>query len=712
MRLENFDPGPFVTKPRAFRGWFLPAIFALAGFTVVAARGPTFEQEEQVRAINSHFYVGQAALAPDGRHVAFVLRGDQGFELQIHDTAQPGKKTEARLAAAFLTKVDFLAWTSPDQLVLSGNYIQVVDVRTGRGRKLVDAEAFWKSRPVGEVPPQLRVLGFAAGDPQGLLLEVSIEARDGSVSLELHRLDLATGAHERKFSRQFAHPGGSLILDQQGRVRVIFARDTVPQRFFHLAPGETAGEKDLDRVLPDHTAFAFSVTPDNFLGERTVPLGFAGDPQQLYFATNRGRDTFALQAVDLRTGQRTGILAEDSAADLVDFASPWLGTPLVVDRARQTLAGLRINGGSDTRWIDPEIAAVHTTLLRDFPNRTVQIVEWDAARTRFLVLVSSANDPGRYFVHDRNTGWNTEYYAKLPGFVPDHRNPVRTVVMTAPTGGPLRLFLTVPRDVSATPPPLVVWLHDGPWARGSFDFNRDAQALATLGFAVLEPNYAGAGGEGRARRELIRRSPDRIPVEEVLAAVKLPVFHGTFDPARVVVVGEGYGGYLALRALQLAPHQFRGAVTINAVTDLADVWRVSSSAPASLSLGMSVRYEGDPEAVDAAAAAAAEAAVQRSVAMPFRQTDFEQEFARWMISGGPPLADSAVAAQAASLTQPVLFMHDPFIRSAPFASLKKLRTELKKLRRERPYFELSNRITRAELMLRVGEFVREHTDAP
>jgi dipeptidyl aminopeptidase/acylaminoacyl peptidase len=136
--------------------------------------------------------------------------------------------------------------------------------------------------------------------------------------------------------------------------------------------------------------------------------------------------------------------------------------------------------------------------------------------------------------------------------------------------------ITLPSRSRISPPPLVVLCRDIPGRRGRAEFNRDVQAVAAMGFAVATVNYRGSAGFGAHHRDAVKVGFDAIPIEDVRATVAWIARHHPINPMRVGLLGEGFGGFIALRAAQLFPDEFRCVVSINAPTDLAD-WTVETS---------------------------------------------------------------------------------------------------------------------------------------
>src|SRR6185295_13719730 len=90
--------------------------------------------------------------------------------------------------------------------------------------------------------------------------------------LDLVRVNTRTGELVWSYRRQVEYAGGTLIADRSGRPRLVLEQGGEVRRF-RLAPavGWRAVTKNLYDEVADRAAFAFNVSPKNFLGERSIP---------------------------------------------------------------------------------------------------------------------------------------------------------------------------------------------------------------------------------------------------------------------------------------------------------------------------------------------------------------------------------------------------------------------------------------------------------
>ncbi|MCA9730199.1 MAG: S9 family peptidase, partial [Candidatus Eisenbacteria bacterium] len=116
-------------------------------------------------------------------------------------------------------------------------------------------------------------------------------------------------------------------------------------------------------------------------------------------------------------------------------------------------------------------------------------------------------------------------------------------------------------------PPLLVKSHGGPTGSTSTAFDAGIQFWTSRGFAVVDVNYGGSTGYGRAYRNLLRDAWGVVDVEDCVAAARWVAQQGLVDPGHMAIHGGSAGGYTTLCAL--AFHDvFRAGASYYGVADL------------------------------------------------------------------------------------------------------------------------------------------------
>jgi dipeptidyl aminopeptidase/acylaminoacyl peptidase len=123
-------------------------------------------------------------------------------------------------------------------------------------------------------------------------------------------------------------------------------------------------------------------------------------------------------------------------------------------------------------------------------------------------------------------------------------------------------------------PPVIVKCHGGPTGAASTAFDARIQFWTTRGFAVLDVNYRGSTGFGRAYREALYGRWGIADVEDCIAAVNFLAGKGRVNPAEAFISGGSAGGFTVLSALAFT-EVFRGGASYFGVSDLEGLFETT-----------------------------------------------------------------------------------------------------------------------------------------
>ena len=544
------------------------------------------QEANSIAVFGPPFQATKAALAPDGRHVAYTWRQTNGLFIAVifvdypddkvlvpvAPAEEPGAVVGARPPPPFLD-VTSLRWVSADRLVIATNDYRVFAVNAdGSGFCLLADQVSLGFRPeVGPISERARLpliariprlVAFPPDDSRHVVI-----AAMGGPETTFFKVDVMSGQREEIGA---AKPG-EFIVDQAGRPEIFSPGSAMfgLQKLSYAASGPADPKaEDLNQYLGGNFA-TFQASPEVFFGRRSIPLGFGKDPDVLYFASNADRDTYGVYAVNLRTKKRLNFAVEDPRFDLAGPADFCSTAPLVFDDYSRQLVGVRWTGlEPGVRWLDPQLQRVQEKLDADFTHRSVRIAGWDRTRSRYLLLVADEADPGRYYLYEPATDRLMFLVRRVPWLKAEEFNLTESFSFVSPAGVPLTGYITMPRHPRVSPPALVVICHSGPGGRDGPAFDPEVQMLAGMGFAVLQVNYRGSFGFGERFFDAGRENFADYPAEDVAAAIDWIVSREKINPKRVAVMGRGFGGYVALRLMQLQPGRFRSGIVIDPITDL------------------------------------------------------------------------------------------------------------------------------------------------
>ncbi|MGD8244170.1 MAG: S9 family peptidase [Anaerolineae bacterium] len=126
------------------------------------------------------------------------------------------------------------------------------------------------------------------------------------------------------------------------------------------------------------------------------------------------------------------------------------------------------------------------------------------------------------------------------------------------------------RDYAAPPderPPLLVVSHGGPTSATSSTLDLRAQYWTSRGIAVLDVNYRGSTGYGRAYRQELEGQWGVVDVQDCINGARFLVARGDVDGERLIIRGGSAGGYTTLCALTFHD-AFRAGASYYGVADL------------------------------------------------------------------------------------------------------------------------------------------------
>jgi acetyl esterase/lipase len=131
--------------------------------------------------------------------------------------------------------------------------------------------------------------------------------------------------------------------------------------------------------------------------------------------------------------------------------------------------------------------------------------------------------------------------------------------------GEIHAFVAEP--VAGRPHPTIFLIHGGPEAHDRDTFSPPVQALVDHGLAVVQVNYRGSTGYGRAWRDALTGNPGLTELADIGAVHDRVVSEGIADPGRIVLSGGSWGGYLTLLGLGLQPERWTLGVAAVPVAD-------------------------------------------------------------------------------------------------------------------------------------------------
>jgi dienelactone hydrolase len=155
-----------------------------------------------------------------------------------------------------------------------------------------------------------------------------------------------------------------------------------------------------------------------------------------------------------------------------------------------------------------------------------------------------------------------------PGEEPPAAYPVEDRWVPGP-GGDVHALLVRPAGSAADAGPFATafLVHGGPEAQDDDSYRARRAAYADAGYAVVHVNYRGSSGYGSEWRDALTGRPGLTELEDVAAVYDALVAEGVVDPARTILSGGSWGGFLTLLGLGTQPERWTAGIAEVPVAD-------------------------------------------------------------------------------------------------------------------------------------------------
>ncbi len=211
------------------------------------------------------------------------------------------------------------------------------------------------------------------------------------------------------------------------------------------------------------------------------------------------------------------------------------------------------------------------------PFTTLSALKVVAGRT-ITLLAGSADVGGAVIKIDLESDETTLVRRPSSEALPkDQVSRASAVTFPGAGGRPVHALFYTPTNTgfvapTGEKPPLIVQVHGGPTGQASPAFSLANQFWTSRGFAIVDVDYGGSSGYGRAYRQRLNGRWGVVDVEDVVSAVRYLTGAGLVDPARVAIHGGSAGGFTVLAALA-GSEVFKAGASFYGVADLGALAR-------------------------------------------------------------------------------------------------------------------------------------------
>jgi dipeptidyl aminopeptidase/acylaminoacyl peptidase len=359
----------------------------------------------------------------------------------------------------------------------------------------------------------------------------------------------------RALGRSFAVLGSST---SNGTTVHLVRKDEAPRLLYaHAAPARVVA------LSPDETALCLDHAERGdirHLALRVLDLNGARAPVDLWDGPGRG----------LWAGDWSPVTGDQRL--LVQHERGEVRRPLIWDVFSGEVQELRIDlpGEVQASWYPDGVALL---LLHDYGGRS-ELYRFELPDEALQQLATEPGTVAAARVRPDGEVWYRWTCSSTPPQLhAGHRPLLLPAGAPAPAGVPysdhhvgnVHVFLAEP--IRPRPHPTVVLVHGGPHAHDRDAFSPIVQAWVDHGLAVALVNYRGSTGYGRAWRDALQGNPGLTELADLAAVHDWLIASGIAEPARVVLAGGSWGGYLTLFGLGVQPERWALGVAAVPVAD-------------------------------------------------------------------------------------------------------------------------------------------------
>ncbi|MES2295901.1 MAG: alpha/beta fold hydrolase [Pseudomonadota bacterium] len=538
-----------------------------------------------------------AVLSPHGRYVATLnARASGGQVLAIVDTADPGKIT-APVEAKGGDRIFSIHWINENRIGFSmkeariafsgnGNADEFAVNRDGTElTRLISGDWDWHQDVTGSSIRDRTLTAdytFSSTTHDGsddIIVQKLIFNNVDAYAQSSHLLRLNTKTRMLSELRTGADPANVYQWMRDADGIPVLALSRIKGRcVIAYRPREAPAWKDIANT-------------DCYDGQAMEPQFFDANGTLTVSATHEGHS--ALFTYDLKTLQ----LAKQPYLSIAGF--DFDGHP-ERDLPSKKVLGIHFNSDANTTvWFDPKFKQWQADIDAALPATSNSLSCGDDCLNASVLLVRAESDrqPARSYLYTVASKTLLALGSSHPAIVPSQMGLRDFHHFAARDGMSIPVYVTLPPGKASAPRPAVVLVHGGPNVRGSsWEWEAEAQFLATRGYVVIQPEFRGSTGFGTKHFKAGWKQWGLGMQDDLADAAAWAVKQGWADPKRVAIMGASYGGYATLMGLIKHPEVFRCGVEWAGVSDITLMFTSGQSDATRDSLAYDMKtLIGDPD---------------------------------------------------------------------------------------------------------------------
>jgi dipeptidyl aminopeptidase/acylaminoacyl peptidase len=507
---------------------------------IAQAAGPT---EIPIQDFVRRPVYSSAKISPTGEFMAMTVdRGDQDVLVVLRTSdLKPVKVNtlpDQKSVGAFY-------WTSPNRLLFNsiqkvGRFAQPfgtgewygVNADGSQPRPLVfygTRDVTQRGKTVGA--ERYSLLDTLPDDDVNVLMSVNYPRSNDGAGTEVVLYDTISG--RKKSLTRAPRDNCEIALDAARAPRYAVCYDS------ENAEGDYDNQNELYRLGDDGKWTLLNSSKSS--GKMLSVLGAAPDGR-IYANQSDGKAPEAFGTIDTTSGEFRKLFS-DPVSDPAGY--------IVASDGDTVLGVVTAAGKPQVHMVDETHAdaTLYASLAAAFPDQFVNFSSATRDGKQILVSVRSDRNPGELYLYDRSTGKARFLMEGRKWLDAKQMSSVKPIALTTRDGLKIHGYLTIPKGSDGKNLPMIVNVHGGPMGpRDDWEFSNENQMFANRGYLVLQVNYRGSGGFGKAFQDMGYGAWATGIMNDIIDATKWTIDQGYANKDRICIYGGSFGGYASLMA--------------------------------------------------------------------------------------------------------------------------------------------------------------------
>jgi dipeptidyl aminopeptidase/acylaminoacyl peptidase len=529
------------------RRWII--LVALLLFTINIKASPV---NLPVEAFFKNAKFSDMKISPDGKHLAVTYDTGTSNSVAIMDVGLT--KVLSNINFGDYMRIGRVYWPRADRFILS--YSKFVGYLDNNGTPPIHVayDLDGKNGRQLTIPQRTRynIISLLPNKPNKILVTKSHYFDKGAVKLFEIQIDKGKedyiGGEPLKAT--------SIIADSEGipRVAVIFK---------DLEEEDELGNVEISLKVKRTPKSDWEVANLPILAgidTKVGLLGFNADNTIAYVSSDIKTKVPSIYSVDLMTWE-TKLVHEEEISAITGRGELYNGALEALAFSPDYNRTVFLSDDSEMKKI---MMQLYVSMGMDDETSDIRISSFTEDGDKLVFNVKSDRDPGVFYLFNRGFDGSKPNIRMLSlaneKIDPSQMATMKPIKFQSRDGISLNGYMVLPTYGEA-PFPMIQIIHGGPHGpRDYWGWNREAQFLASRGYAVVSVNFRGSGGYGKAFERSGYKEWGGKMINDMTDATMWMVDNGYADKERMCVYGGSYGGYGTLQSVVREPDLYKCAI--------------------------------------------------------------------------------------------------------------------------------------------------------